>query len=78
MPAGEVTVGLANQDLFWHTFTIEELGVDLPVPVGASLTVTFDASPGNYRFICPDPRTSVRRDGGEPHGHWLSPVAPLA
>lgn len=52
VPAGEVTVGLANQDLFWHTFTIEELGVDLLVPVGASLTVTFDASPGNYRFIC--------------------------
>jgi plastocyanin len=50
--AGEVTVGLANKDLFWHTFTIEELGVDLLVPVGANLTVTFEASPGDYRFIC--------------------------
>lgn len=51
-PAGEMTVGLANKDLFWHTFTIEELRVDLLVPVGASLTVTFDALPGNYQFIC--------------------------
>jgi hypothetical protein len=32
--AGEVTVSLANQDLFWHTFTIESLEVDLAVPVG--------------------------------------------
>jgi len=28
--AGEVTVTLENKDLFWHTFTIEELGVQGP------------------------------------------------
>ena len=53
--AGEVTVTLENKDLFWHTFTIEELGVDLRVPVGAELPVTFLASPGDYRFICAIP-----------------------
>jgi len=50
--AGRVTVSLANQDLFWHTFTIETLGVDLPVPVGATRFVTFDVEPGAYQFIC--------------------------
>ena len=53
--AGEVTVTLENRDLFWHTFTIEELGVDLRVPVGAELPVTFEAPPGEYEFICAIP-----------------------
>ena len=52
MAAGEVTVSLANQDLFWHTFTIDSLGVDLPVPVGATRSVTFTAAPGTYEFKC--------------------------
>jgi plastocyanin len=50
--AGEVTVSLANQDLFWHTFTIESLDVDLPVPVGGTRSVTFNAEPGMYEFKC--------------------------
>lgn len=54
-PAGDVTIGLENKDLFWHTFTIEELGVNLRVPVGADLSVTFDAPPGDYRFFCDIP-----------------------
>lgn len=53
--AGEVTVTLENKDLFWHTFTIEELGVDLRVPVGAELPITFEAPPGEYEFICAIP-----------------------
>lgn len=52
---GEVTVLLANEDLFWHTFTIDELGVDLQVPVAAELAVTFDAPPGDYDFYCAIP-----------------------
>ncbi len=54
-PAGEITVTMANDDLFWHTFTIEELGVDLRVPVGAELSVTFEAQPGRYEFVCAIP-----------------------
>ena len=50
--AGAVTVSLANKDLFWHTFTIESLGIDLPVPVGATRFVTFDVEPGTYEFKC--------------------------
>lgn len=52
---GEVTVEMTNRDLFWHTFTIEELDVDLRVPVGAVRTFSFQASPGIYEFICQIP-----------------------
>jgi len=52
---GTVTVRLANRDLFWHTFTIDELGVDLQVPVGAEQEVAFQAPPGTYEFYCAIP-----------------------
>lgn len=52
---GEVTITMENKDLFWHTFTIEELGVDLRVPVGAELGASFEAPPGEYQFICAIP-----------------------
>ena len=52
---GPVSVTLENNDLFWHTFTIDELGVDLRVPTGAALSVTFEAPPGTYRFVCAIP-----------------------
>lgn len=53
--AGQITVVVENEDLFWHTFTIRELGVDLRVPVGAELAVTFDAPAGEYEFVCDIP-----------------------
>jgi plastocyanin len=52
---GEVTVTLANHDLFWHTFTIDALGVNLAVPVGGERGVTFTAPPGTYEFYCAVP-----------------------
>lgn len=51
-PAGAVTIAATNRDLFWHTFTIASLGVDLGVPIGAQRRITFTAPPGRYRFIC--------------------------
>jgi plastocyanin len=54
-PSGTLTVSLANDDLFWHTFTIDELGVNLAVPVGAKLSTTFGAPPGEYHFYCAIP-----------------------
>lgn len=51
-PAGRVTVELSNRDLFWHTFTIDELGVDLLVPVHGQRSESFAAPPGTYRFVC--------------------------
>ncbi|MGH9051688.1 MAG: cupredoxin domain-containing protein [Acidimicrobiia bacterium] len=49
---GSVTVRMSNEDLFWHTFTIDELEVDLAVPVGATRSIAFEAPAGLYRFYC--------------------------
>jgi plastocyanin len=51
----QVAVVVDNHDLFWHTFTIDELDVDLRVPVKASRRVTFDAPPGDYEITCAIP-----------------------
>lgn len=53
--ARSITVRLANRDLFWHTFTIDALGVDLKVAVGAERQVTFAAPPGTYTYYCAVP-----------------------
>lgn len=50
-----VSLSLENRDLFWHTFTIEELDVNLRVPLSATMTVTFNVPPGEYRFFCDIP-----------------------
>jgi plastocyanin len=49
---GEVTVAVRNRDLFWHTFTVDALGVDLRAPVGRLRAATFEARPGTYSFYC--------------------------
>jgi plastocyanin len=54
-PAGEVTVAMRNRDLFWHTFTIDAVQLDLRVPIGRLRTATFEARPGTYRFYCSIP-----------------------
>jgi uncharacterized cupredoxin-like copper-binding protein len=46
---------LDNHDLFWHTFTSDELGVDLKVPMSASQQIQFTAGPGVYHFHCTIP-----------------------
>ena len=50
--AGEVTVFVTNEDGTLHTFTIDDLDVDLAIPAGTSARVTFDAEPGTYEFYC--------------------------
>jgi plastocyanin len=52
---GTVTVVVENDDLFWHTFTIEDLDVDVRVPVKGTRRVTFDAEPGTYEITCAIP-----------------------
>jgi plastocyanin len=54
-PSGRITVVIKNEDLFWHTFTIDALDVDSRVPVHASRRVTFTAEPGTYTFYCAIP-----------------------
>ncbi len=54
--AGEIGIVVSNRDLFWHTFTIKELDVNVTVPVGAERRATFTAAyPGTYEFVCAIP-----------------------
>jgi plastocyanin len=52
---GSVTLDVTNNDLFWHTVTIQQLGVDVRVPVKGRRSVTFNASRGTYKFKCAIP-----------------------
>jgi len=52
---GTVTVDFTNNDLFWHTFTVPALGVDIRAPVKGSRQVSFNAPPGTYEFFCSIP-----------------------
>ena len=49
---GQVTVAVRNRDLFWHTYTIDALGVDIRAPVGGVRSASFEAEPGTYDFYC--------------------------
>lgn len=53
--SGQVTVVVDNQDVWWHTFTIDALDVDLQVPSSSKRQVTFTAAPGTYTFYCAIP-----------------------
>lgn len=48
-------LGAHNSDLFWHSFTISELGIDTRVPTGATRLVRVEAPSGSYRFVCAIP-----------------------
>jgi plastocyanin len=48
----QVTLYVTNDDLFWHTITIDQLGVELPLPVGSHRRITFTAPSGTYTFYC--------------------------
>ncbi len=49
---GNISVHITNGDSTRHTFTIDELGVDLNVPPNSTQRVTFAAGAGTYRFYC--------------------------
>lgn len=49
---GSISVHVTNRDDTRHTFTIDELGVDLNVPPSSTQRVSFEAGPGTYRFYC--------------------------
>jgi plastocyanin len=53
--AGRVTVYMTNDDLFWHTFTSDDLHVSMSVPVKGHRSLTFNAPPGVYEFHCAIP-----------------------
>ncbi len=47
-----VTLYVTNDDLFWHTVTIDQLGVELALPIGSHRRITFTAPSGTYVFYC--------------------------
>ena len=63
-PAGDVAIAVTNTGSTRHTFTIDELGVDLDVPPGTTQRVTFDADAGTYRFYCRPHAPAM--EGGSP------------
>ncbi len=48
-------VAVENRDLFWHTFSVDGLGVDVSVPTGATRVVSIVGPPGQYEFVCAIP-----------------------
>lgn len=53
--AGQVTLAVTNQDLFWHTVTIDQLHVNVAIPIGGHREIRFTAPPGTYTFYCAIP-----------------------
>ncbi|TMC63177.1 MAG: hypothetical protein E6J16_09940 [Chloroflexota bacterium] len=52
---GTVTIDFTNNDLFWHTFTVPALGIDIRTPVKGHGQVRVNAQPGSYEFFCAIP-----------------------
>lgn len=53
--SGQVTLAVTNQDLFWHTVTIDQLHVNVAIPIGGHRDIRFSAPPGRYTFYCAIP-----------------------
>lgn len=58
-----VSIVADNEDLFWHTVTIDELDVDVRIPVQARRRVVIDAPPGRYTYYCAIPGHETRMKG---------------
>ncbi len=50
--AGDLRVFVDNPSAEHHTFTIDELDVDLEVPASSQQAVTFAAPAGTYTYVC--------------------------
>lgn len=53
--SGDVGIHVDNKDQLRHTFTIDELDVNLELPAGKGARTTFTADPGTYAFYCAVP-----------------------
>jgi plastocyanin len=62
--SGDVTVLVKNSDPFLHTFTVDELGIDVELNAGSEKLVTIPAEAGTYVLYC-EPHTSDPEDPGE-------------
>lgn len=61
---GGATVLVKNSDPFLHTFTIDELGIDVSLNGGSEKLVTIPDLPGTYVLYC-EPHTSDTEDPSE-------------
>lgn len=53
--SGAAGVWVDNKDGIRHTFTIDELGVDLEIPALKARRIDLAAAPGTYEFVCTVP-----------------------
>jgi plastocyanin len=53
--SGEVAVFVDNDDSLRHTFSIDELEVNVELPGGKAARAEFNAEPGTYEFYCAVP-----------------------
>lgn len=51
----EVTLTLRNEGVAAHNFSIDALGIDVPLPPGESTEVTINAPAGEYEYYCTEP-----------------------
>ncbi len=55
-PAGDIAVVVKNDDLFWHTFTVNKLDANVTVATsGRKRLVMRGVAPGTYEFVCAIP-----------------------
>jgi plastocyanin len=55
VPGGRTRIWVTNHDLFWHTFTVGQLGIDVRVPVHGRRAVVLESDGGRYEFVCAIP-----------------------
>jgi plastocyanin len=55
MSGGAGGVWIDNKDGIYHTFTIEDLDIDVEIPALKSRRVDLEAAPGTYAYICTVP-----------------------
>lgn len=54
--AGNVGVVVHNEDLFWHTFTVNKVNANVNVPTGGTKRLELPGlAPGTYEFVCAVP-----------------------
>jgi plastocyanin len=52
VPAGTTGFYVSNDDLFWHTFTIEGTDVDVRLASRSNRRIEVDLAPGTYQIVC--------------------------
>ncbi len=50
--AGPAAFYVENEDLFWHTFTVEGTDVDVRLASRGSRRIEIDLAPGTYELVC--------------------------